>query len=184
MPRKYFRKYLPTHESIKNHKFFSRFGDFLHHPNLWHLNRHSVSGGVAVGFFAGLVPGPLQMLTAAVIAVPLRVNLPVAVLLTFYTNPFTIAPLYWAGYQIGSFFIDSPGAMMPPPDFEWSALGAWFRSIVAWAIYYAKPLGLGLFIMAVSLAGLGYLAVQLSWRGWVMYSWHRRKKKRAARAQT
>jgi uncharacterized protein (DUF2062 family) len=89
MPRKYFRKYLPSHESVRNHKYLGKLGRFLHHPNLWHLNRRSVSGGVAVGMFCGLVPGPLQMLTAALLAIPLRVNLPVALLTTLYTNPFT-----------------------------------------------------------------------------------------------
>src|SRR5487761_2651190 len=78
MPRKIFRKHLPSHESVRNNRHIARFGGLLQHHNLWHLNRHSVAGGVAVGMFSGLVPGPLQMLTAALLAVPLRVNLPVA----------------------------------------------------------------------------------------------------------
>jgi uncharacterized protein (DUF2062 family) len=53
MPRKYFRKYLPTYESLQQYKWFARFGGFLQHPNLWRLNRGSVSGGVAIGLFAG-----------------------------------------------------------------------------------------------------------------------------------
>ena len=75
MPRKFFRKYLPSHESVRQNKYFSRYGRFLQHPNLWHLNRDSVAGGFGIGLFAGLVPGPLQMLTAALLAVPLHVNL-------------------------------------------------------------------------------------------------------------
>lgn len=183
MPRKYFRKYLPTSESIQNHRFLSRFSRFLQHPNLWHLNRRSVSGGVAVGLFAGLVPGPFQMVCGALIAVPLRVNLPVAVLLTFYTNPFTIVPLYWVAYQIGSFFIDSPGAMMPPPDFSWSEIPAWLRSVWHWALFYGKPVLLGLFLLASSLAATGYVLVQVLWRSWVIFAWRRRRWKRAKRAK-
>ena len=53
MPRKYFRKFLPTHASILEHRWLGRYGAFLTHPNLWHLNRHSVAGGVALGLFAG-----------------------------------------------------------------------------------------------------------------------------------
>ena len=64
MHRKFFRKYLPSHESILGHRWMGRFGRFLQHPNLWYLNRGSVAGGVAVGMLSGLVPGPLQMLTA------------------------------------------------------------------------------------------------------------------------
>ena len=67
MPRKFFKKYLPDHESVRKHRHIARFGGFLRHPNLWHLNRHSVAGGVAVGMFSGLIPGPLQMLGAAIV---------------------------------------------------------------------------------------------------------------------
>jgi uncharacterized protein len=182
MPRKYFRKYLPTSESIQNHRFLARFSRFLKHPNLWHLNRRSVSGGVAVGLFAGMVPGPFQMISGALLAVPLRVNLPVAVLLTFYTNPFTIVPLYWVAFQIGSFFIDSPGAMMPPPDFSWSEIPAWIGSVWHWGLYYGKPVLLGLFLLAATLAACGYVIVQVVWRLSVMLAWRRRGRRRAKKA--
>lgn len=178
MPRKYFQKYLPSHESIRQSKFFARFGSFLQHPNLWHLNRHSVPGGVAVGLFAGLIPGPFQMVCAALIAAPLRVNLPVAVLLTFYTNPFTIFPLYWVGYQIGSFVLGVSGEMTPPPDFSWSAIGTWFSGIMNWVAQLGKPVLLGLFIMASSFAATGYVVTKLSWNLWVRWAWYRRKRKR------
>ena len=102
MPRKYFRKYLPDHETIREHRHLRWFRPLLKHPNLWHLNRHSVAGGVAVGMFGGLIPGPVQMLTAAVLAIVFRVNLPVAVFATLYTNPITWGPLILAAYAIGS----------------------------------------------------------------------------------
>src|SRR3954464_10124840 len=101
MPRRFFRKYFPSHERVRQNKHIARFGGFLHHPNLWHLNRHSVAGGVALGLFAGLVPGPLQMLTALLMAIPLHVTLPVALLTTLYTNPLTIVPLYLLAYEYG-----------------------------------------------------------------------------------
>ena len=46
-----------------------------------------------------MVPGPLQMLAAALLAVPLRVNLPVALATTLYTNPVTIGPRAEAGWS-------------------------------------------------------------------------------------
>jgi uncharacterized protein (DUF2062 family) len=49
--------------------------------------------------FCGLIPGPLQMLGAAICAVVFRVNLPLAMLTTVYTNPFTIVPLYVVAYR-------------------------------------------------------------------------------------
>jgi uncharacterized protein len=180
MPRKYFRKYLPSHDSIRQNRFVARFGPFLQHPNLWHLNRDSVSGGVAVGLFAGLVPGPLQMLTALLIAVPLRVNLPVAVLLTLYTNPFTIFPLYWLAYQVGAWVLAVPGEITAaPPDFSWGAMGAWLNGWIDYLAALGKPLVLGLFIMASSFAATGYVLARAGWSAWVRVSWQRRKDKRA-----
>ena len=82
MPRKHFRKYLPTHQSITGNRFVAWFGPWLQHHNLWHLNRSSVAGGVAVGLFAGLVPGPLQILTGVILSILFRVNLPGAALMT------------------------------------------------------------------------------------------------------
>src|SRR5436190_16126595 len=179
MPRKFFRKYLPSHEAIRNNRYIARFGTLLHHPNLWHLNRHSVAGGVAIGMFSGLVPGPLQMLTAAILAVPLRVNLPVALATTLYTNPLTIGPLYVIAYWIGTLFVPGDGAPFShPPGFDWSNLGAWLRALLEWSLSLGKPLAVGLVALAAGLAIAGYVVVQLAWRVHVVLAWRRRKARR------
>jgi uncharacterized protein (DUF2062 family) len=180
MPRKFFRKYLPSHESVRNNKYIARFGGFLQHPNLWHLNRHSVAGGVAVGMFSGLVPGPLQMLTAALLAVPLRVNLPVALATTLYTNPFTIGPLYVLAYLIGRLIIGGEGApLSPPPEMEWSQLGASLEAFLRWVLSMGAPLAVGLVALALGLAALGYACVQIGWRAYVIRAWRNRHRQRS-----
>jgi uncharacterized protein (DUF2062 family) len=184
MPRKFFRKYLPSHEAVRQNRYIARFGTLLHHPNLWHLNRHSVAGGVAVGLFSGLVPGPFQMLTAAILAVPLRVNLPVALATTLYTNPLTIGPLYVIAYWIGTLFV--PGDRAPfshPPGFDWSNLGAWLRASFDWMLSLGKPLAVGLVVLALGLAIAGYVVVQLAWRAQVVVAWRRRRARRAGREE-
>jgi len=55
--RKFFRKFLPHHETVMSQRWIKPFGSWLHHPNLWHLHRRSVAGGVAIGLFCGLIPG-------------------------------------------------------------------------------------------------------------------------------
>jgi uncharacterized protein (DUF2062 family) len=175
MPRKFFRKYLPSHESIRQNRYFARFGALLLHPNLWHLNRRSVAGGLAIGLFAGLVPGPLQMLTAAILAVPLRVNLPVALATTLYTNPLTIGPLYVIAYGIGSLIVASDGALSHPPEIDWSHLGASMQAYLDWALSLGRPLAVGLVILAVGLAIAGYVFARLAWRAYVVLAWRRRR---------
>jgi hypothetical protein len=179
MPRKFFRKYLPSHESVRNNRHIARFGAFLQHPNLWHLNRHSVAGGVAVGMFSGLVPGPFQMLTAALLAVPLRVNLPVALATTLYTNPFTIGPLYVLAYLIGRLIMGGGGApLSPPPEMQWSQLGASIEAFLHWTLSMGTPLAVGLVALALGLAALGYACVQIGWRAYVIMAWRKRRKSR------
>ncbi len=176
MPRKFFRKYLPSHESVRNNRHIARFGGFLRHPNLWHLNRHSVAGGVAVGMFSGLVPGPLQMLAAALLAVPLRVNLPVALATTLYTNPFTIGPLYLLAYLIGRVIMGDEGVpLSPPPEMEWSRLGASIEAFLGWVLSMGAPLAVGLLALALILAALGYACVQIGWRAYVIRAWRQRR---------
>ena len=52
--------------------------------------------------FAGLIPGsnPVQFLAASLCAIGFRVNLPIAVFVTLYSNPLTILPLYYAAFLI------------------------------------------------------------------------------------
>ena len=183
MPRKLFKKYLPSHERVRNHRHMARFGGFLRHPNLWHLNRQSVAGGVAVGLFSGLVPGPFQMLVAALLAVPLRVNLPVALATTLYTNPFTIGPLYVLAYLIGRFIIGGDGApISPPPEMRWSQLGASLDAFVAWMLSMGAPLAVGLLALALAFAALGYAGVRIGWRAHVIRAWRKRRQARGEHA--
>jgi uncharacterized protein (DUF2062 family) len=182
MPRHLFRKYLPSPESVRANRFVARFGNFLHHPMLWCLNRRSVAGGVAVGLFSGLVPGPFQMITAALLAIPLKVNLPIALGTTLYTNPLTIGPLYLLAYEIGKLAIPGEAIPDPAPDMDFSHLGDWLDSFLHWLLSLGKPLVLGLVLLAAGLAVLGYFGVHLAWRVQVILAWRRRKARRAARA--
>ena len=179
MPKKYFRKYLPDHASVKTNRFIRVFGSVLHHHNLWHLHRRSVAGGVAIGAFTGLMPAPFQMLSAAIFAIIFRVNLPVAVATTWYTNPFTFVPLYYAAFRIGEFVTGESGAI-PAFNFDWSN-SAWTEFIPAaweWLTQLGLPVILGTLILASILALAGYLMVRLLWRLYIIVYWHKRKRRR------
>jgi len=179
VPRKFFRKYLPDPDAVRSSRLVAVFGGWLQHPNLWHLNRRSVPGAVAIGLFCGLVPGPLQMLAALLLAVPLRRNLPVALLVTFYTNPFTIVPLYLLAYAYGRLII--PGeqaARIEPFQMDWGNIGASMEALGAWMMSLGKPLLIGIPALGLTLAVLGYFAVELAWRAYVVLAWRARKRRR------
>ena len=169
VPRKFFRKYLPSAEAVLAKRWAAPFRPWLVHPNLWHLNRRSVPGALAIGLFAGLVPGPVQMLTALAISLLCKKNIPVALATTLYTNPFTIVPLYVLAYWLGTLALGVD--YVPPPlrDFGWE----WMASL-------GKPLAVGVLVLALGLAALGYLAAQLAWRAYVSWAWRARARRRRA----
>jgi uncharacterized protein (DUF2062 family) len=179
MLRKRVQKLLPSHESIKANRTIALFGSALQHPGLWHLNRRSVAGGVAVGLFCGLIPGPLQMLGSVLLSILLRVNLPVALVATFYSNPFTIVPLYYVAYKLGVLVTGGANAAQPvqPPELSLSNPGEWIPTTFAWVTSMGKPLAIGLPLLAGILAVSGYFAVLGAWRLYVVAA--RRKRARA-----
>jgi len=180
LPRKFFRRYLPDADKLRASRLASLFGGLLAHPSLWCLNRRSVSRAVGIGLFAGLVPGPLQILSALVVGIPLRANLPVAVLVTFYTNPFTIVPLYLLAFEFGKFLIGHSGreVHIEPFVMDWSNLGISMHRMMEWSMSMGWPLAIGLVALALILAVVGTLAVRLAWRTYVVYSWNKRKARR------
>jgi uncharacterized protein (DUF2062 family) len=180
VPRKLFRKYLPDPEAVLAKPWCAPFRPWLSHPNLWHLNRRSVAGAVAIGLFAGLIPGPFQMLGALLLAIPLRRNIPVALAVTLYTNPFTIVPLYLLAYGYGRLLLRGRwDDNVVPFEWDWSNFIGSIDGLWHWTLSLGKPLGIGLVALALTLALLGYLVVDLGWRAYVAVSWRKRARRRA-----
>ena len=180
--RKHLRKFLPDHEAIRANRWLAPFENTLLHPRLWHLNRHSAAGGVAVGLFCGLIPGPFQMLGAAIGAVAFRVNLPLALLTTLYTNPLTIVPLYFAGYGLGRLVLGGSGEFVAPPEWGEAGMWVWIQALADWMAHLGKPLALGLVLLASLLAAGGYVIVRLAWRCYLLRSWRKRRIQRKSPA--
>lgn len=176
--RKTIRRYLPNHDAIRNNRWLAPFANTLLHPRLWHLNRHSVAGAVAAGLFCGLIPGPFQMLGAAICAVVFRVNLPLSLLCTVYTNPVTIVPLYILAFSIGQVVLTGNNHhFIAPPELGEGGVLAWFQALTDWMIGLGAPLALGLVLLASGLAISGYFLVRMLYRARLVYAWNQRKRR-------
>ena len=176
--RRTLKKYLPDPEMINRNPWLRPFASSLLHPRLWHLNRHSAAGAVAAGLFCGLIPGPLQMLGAALCALVFRVNLPLAMLVTLYTNPITLVPIYLVAYQIGRLMIGERNGFIMPPEFSIAGFIGWTEAMPIWMLAVAKPLGIGLVVLACGLAVLGYFTTKAAWRFYLVAAWKKRKLER------
>ncbi|MFV9614859.1 MAG: DUF2062 domain-containing protein [Gammaproteobacteria bacterium] len=170
MPRKFFQRFLPHPKTIKENKTLQIFGDWLHEPNLWHLNRRSVAGAFAVGLFFAWMPVPFQMVLAAGTAIWIGTNLPLSVVLVWITNPVTITPMFYLAYVVGTWVIGEPMT-----DFSFELSFDWLLNELS-AIW--QPFLVGCFILAASSSLLGYLIINGIWRYSVLSRRSARKRRR------
>ncbi len=175
MPRKLIKRYLPDHHTILTHKVIGCFGELIHDPNLWHLNRRSVSGAFAVGLFMAFIPVPFQMLLAAGAAIGLRVNLPLSVALVWVSNPLTAAPLFYCAYLVGTGILGVPAQ---PVEFSLSLHGLLQELTYIW-----RPFLLGCLVTGTSAAVVGYFTIRLVWRWIAVMHWKKRQQARSGRNQ-
>jgi uncharacterized protein (DUF2062 family) len=180
MAFRFLRKRLPDRRTVRGYKWLAWCRHWLDHPGLWSINRDAVAGGFAIGLFAGLIPGPLQMLTAVLLCLACKRNIPVALVTTFYTNPFTIAPLYLVAYGYGKLLLGNGNHRhVEPFVWNWSDWHESIRELVHWALSLGPPLGVGLVALALTLAVAGYCAVQVGWRIYVGVQWRARQRRRS-----
>ncbi|SEQ78406.1 hypothetical protein SAMN04244573_02242 [Azotobacter beijerinckii] len=170
MPRRIFKRYMPHPDSIREHKSLRFLGSLIHDPNLWHLNRRSVSRAMLAGLFSAFIPLPMQMLLAASLAIPLRANLPISIGLVWLTNPLTMPPVFYCTYKVGSWALNIPPLTLPSElTMDWISE----RLVTLW-----EPILVGSFITGIVLGIVGYFATMLFWRWWVRHNWRKRQERR------
>lgn len=170
MPRKFLKRIMPDHKTMREHLHLKKFGSYITEPKLWHLNKHSVASGLALGLFIGFMPIFGQMLIAAALAIILRVNLPVAVMGCWISNPITFAPIFFFTYKLGAWILQVPVGQHSF-DISWQWLTHEF--LLIW-----QPLLLGSFICGLTAALLGVFFVHFIWRKIVIYNWRKRQQKK------
>lgn len=163
---------MPTHAQLEGNRFTA---PFARRQELFRFTRRSVPRGVAVGLLVGifaLIPG-VQIVGAALMCVPCRGNIPLAAAMTFLSNPATtpliLAASLWLGNllgyhaDLGTFYgLYQSGA----------GVGEWAR----WLLSDAAPaLVVGLFVISVVAAAIGYLLSAWFWRWWIGHKHHARR---------
>ena len=167
MSKKLLLRFTPDREKIKGIKALEFLGEKLHRPNLWHLNRRSVSLAFAVGFWAMYTPPlPFQMVIAAVLAIYFNANLPISVALVWITNPVTWLPMYYTAYKVGAFALGQG-------SFEFEQFSQLFS--IQKVLELGTPLLLGCFILMNVGAVVGYFGAQFLWRRAVLHKMLLRK---------
>lgn len=165
---------------LKQSRFMRWFARHFLDKTVWKPTRHSFAGGLAVGLFMNMLLVPGQMPIAAVLCALMRVNIPIAVVACWISNPVTFAPMAWWEINFGNWIMETVGFGTPMP-LNWGELtslakeseGIWnfFKAVKPWA----ASLYLGGLVGGCVLAPIGYLLAYVFWDFILMMS-HRRKK--------
>ena len=174
MPRKFLKRVLPKPEEIKKYDALKGLGDGINDPNLWHLNRRSAATAVAIGLFVAFMPIFGQMLIAAILALYLRGNIAISVIMVWVSNPITFPPMLYACYVVGSWLMGLAPEDAPHVVFTLEGIRQTFGLV--W-----RPLLLGAMVLGMINSGVGYLLVRYTWRWHAIQNWKERRAKRLAR---
>lgn len=167
MAKKHFQRFLPHPKTIRENKYLKIFGKTLHSPNLWLLNRYSVATAFSIGLFVAYIPLPGHMILAALLAILLRANLPVSMVLIWIVNPLTMIPIFGFGLTVGA-----------------KTLGVQLNNLHFHSLSFSmlneiwQPLFVGCILCGTVLAILGNIFVRLFWRYSVVKSWQKRRARR------
>ncbi|SHE51947.1 hypothetical protein SAMN04487965_0067 [Microbulbifer donghaiensis] len=171
MPKSIIRRWLPTPEQVRANSGLKFLGTLLHDPNLFHLNRHSVSVAFAVGVFTSFLPLPGQMIIAALLALWFRCNLPLSMILVWISNPVTMPAIFYSTYKLGAWILGTP-----PLDFRIELSWEWLTEEVGkiW-----MPLFFGSLLAGIFFATVSYFTMQALWRWHVVKRWKLRLQRRS-----
>lgn len=180
MPKALIRRYLPSPEKIREQKSLGFMRHRLGDPSVWHLNRRSASLAMFWGIFFAFMPMPFQMVPATLIAVSLRINLPMVLVLTWLTNPITVLPFMYISYATGSLALSVP-------MLSWAEMEGLMTAMLSLGsepssgsvMARLKPFFVGTVMLGVTLGSLGYVGMQAYWRWHVVRQWQARSARQA-----
>ena len=156
MPRRIFKKFAFKRHVIAKQWFMTPFRHLLNDHRLWGIRRRWVVPAFAVGLFIAFMPFPGHTLAAALAALALRVNIPIAAVSTWVSNPATMFPMYYLAYRLGSALL---GWELQPFAFEMSWDWVTHTFVNIW-----QPMLLGSVILGATAAIFGYITLDILWR--------------------
>jgi len=162
MPRRILNRLLPSQATLRQRWYLRPFDALLHDPSLWSTHRRNTTRAMALGILIAFIPFPAHTFLAGLAAIYFRVNVPVAILASWITNPITIGPLYYGCYRLGLLLMGKQ-ATTDREGFFSINLGHLLEDV-------GEPLLVGCLVSGVAIAGLAYWSVN---RLWV---WHVRRR--------
>ena len=172
---RWWRASMPSREGLAANRFIKPVAHRVLAPELWRFTRRSVPRGVALGLLVGiflLIPG-LQIAGAALLALPVRANVPIAAAMTFLSNPATTPLILAMSYYVGNLLLGRSGNVSQVMALieHHAGLSEWS----SWLLSETAPIMLfGLLVVSVVSAAIGYLVSSWLWRSRMARKWKAR----------
>jgi uncharacterized protein (DUF2062 family) len=170
-----YRENAPTRESLAKSRILQPVAHRVLAPELWRFTRRSVPRGVALGLLVGiflLIPG-IQIAGAALLALPLRANIPLAAAMTFLSNPATTPLIVVLSFYVGNMLLGRTADVSHLMALINHHAGP--QDWLNWLVSETAPaLLFGLSVVSVVTAAIGYVLADMIWRLRVGRKWARR----------
>lgn len=155
--RIYFLRRFPRRRHLRGTFLHRVIGEQLFDPRIWKPSRKGVAGGLAAGLFIAFTPTMgVQMILAGMAAYFLRVNISLALIACWITNPLTAPAIYPLQYKLGLWLSGTPTAD------ELAEYTGMLKNFVR----YAKPLWVGSLVSATFCSILAYAVIFAVWE-WI-----------------
>ena len=142
----------------------------MREPRYWGIRRRTVVPAFSLGLFLSFLPLVGQPIIGTLIAIAIRINIPIAFVTPLIIGLPLTPVLYYSSHWFGAWLLGMPSQAF---SFEWS--WGWLSTTLAnlW-----KPMLLGGFTLGIIAAVLSYVIVDAMWR---LSIWEYKRLKRRIR---
>ncbi len=176
MARRFVKQLGQWLEARRDHWILRLFGQRLMDPQLWTLNRHAITTAFGAGVAISFIPLPVHTVVGVLAALYWRFNLPVVLASSWVVNPFTVVPIYYGAYRLGSILLHSR-----PRQFAFQLSWRWLEHGLGplW-----KPFLLGCLVSAIVCGLCARWGLELAWRQAVRRRFRLRRSESTAARRT
>ena len=156
----------PSREGLERNRFVRPFAHRVLRSDLWRFNRRSVPRGIALGLFVGILIPFAHSAVAALTAVFVRANVPIAIATTWTSNPATWVIIFPLAFRIGERLLHLERLTGVAPISE-TMQSTGSDHLLQRLTGAGIETALGLFVMAAVVSALGYIVTNFGWSWWI-----------------
>lgn len=145
----------------------------------WSFNHTAIARGLAAGLLFTFIPLPVQIIPAVMLAIVINGNILVAAAAAFISNPLTFIPINYFILKVGG-YVTGREVVLPPMESINLTISNWsdyMNQLKPWFNKMAEQFLIGLFLVSIISAAVGYILVNIIWLCFNKFKVFRKKKR-------